>query len=82
MINFEKIGPDPPPITEKLDEKDENGASKEEFNEQVAGNERIGVQNANTSWYNCRKMIYVPRTPQNKGYPLGQYNKTTKKQTF
>lgn len=80
VINFEKIGPDPPPITDKVEDasqiKDESGANKDaEFNEQpTIINERLAAQNANqpsnTSWYNCRKMIYVPRTTQ-KGYPLG-----------
>lgn len=71
VINFEKIGPDPPPITEKSDDatlKDENGGSKEgEFGEERAA----ANQPPNTSWYNCRRMIYVPRTAQ-KGYTLGE----------
>lgn len=77
VINFEKIGPDPPPITEKADDsaqKDESGGKDSEFTEQ---GERVSNQPANTSWYNCRRMIYVPRAAQ-KGYPLGG-NQTEKK---
>lgn len=78
VINFEKIGPDPPPVTEKSDDlqtKEEPLNKEPDFNvEQPIVNDRVQVQSANqplnTSWYTCRKMIYVPR-PSQKGYPLG-----------
>lgn len=80
VINFEKIGPDPQPTIEKQEDsnliKDENGSnSKESECDSINGNERgnIALVNTpqNTSWYNCRKMIYVPR--QQKGYPCGNF---------
>lgn len=79
VINFEKIGPDPPPTTEKCDDgpiKDEANMIKDaDFStEQSNLNEKYSAQSINqppnTSWYTCRKMIYVPKTSQ-KGYPLG-----------
>lgn len=41
--------------------------------------ERMQIQNGppNTSWHNCRRMIYVPRTNQ-KGFPLGKSVTRTK----
>lgn len=70
MINFEKIGPDPPPINEKLDDGKDDIIIKED-NEIVNDKPMMAVPSVpNTPWYNCRKMIYVPRTTQ-KGYPLG-----------
>lgn len=80
VINFEKIGPDPPPTTEKCEDvqtKDETNTNKDsDFStEQSGANDKFSAQNLNqapnTSWYNCRKMIYVPKTSQ-KGYPLGK----------
>ncbi|KAK9679272.1 INTS6/SAGE1/DDX26B/CT45 C-terminus [Popillia japonica] len=76
VINFEKIGPDPPVPTEKIEDnilKDD--ISKElEFGQEIQslGEKSQNLHNSaqNTSWYNCRKMIYVPRNSQ-KGYPLG-----------
>lgn len=73
VINFEKIGPDPPPIEKLEDGKDELALNKDaEFD--ALANDRNNVPNVippqNTSWYTCRKMIYVPR--QQKGYPFGK----------
>lgn len=60
VINFEKIGPDPPPI----DSKDENGEQTE------GGEEKSDDMVKNTSWQNCRKLIYVPKSAQ-KGFAVG-----------
>lgn len=60
VINFEKIGPDPPPI----DSKDENNESGE------GGDEKSEDTVKNTSWQNCRKLIYVPKSAQ-KGFAVG-----------
>ncbi|XP_022906300.1 integrator complex subunit 6-A [Onthophagus taurus] len=68
VINFEKIGPDPPlTVNEKGDEiKDE--FVKDDFAQELPNVNERAIQN--TSWYTCRKMIYVPRSTQ-KGYPVG-----------
>ncbi|XP_017782990.1 PREDICTED: integrator complex subunit 6-A isoform X2 [Nicrophorus vespilloides] len=76
VINFEKIGPDPPlAIVDENTVKDENigGDVKDpEYNEMNNVNEVAAMnQVANTSWYICRKMIYVPRASTQKGYPIG-----------
>lgn len=70
VINFEKIGPDPPPPQFEKEDGKEEVLKEGEYNE---GNERVGIPNVpiNTSWYNCRKMIYVPKT--NKTYCVGMY---------
>ncbi|KAJ8922774.1 hypothetical protein NQ315_007809 [Exocentrus adspersus] len=70
VINFEKIGPDPPPPQCEKEEGKEEGVKEAEGNE---ANDRIGIPNVpiNTSWYNCRKMIYVPKT--NKAYCVGYW---------
>lgn len=73
VINFEKIGPDPPPISDKLEDNKDDVILIRDENEMNA-NDKSGIpvpSIPNTSWYNCRKMIYVPRTTQ-KGYPLGE----------
>ncbi|KAF2899520.1 hypothetical protein ILUMI_06655 [Ignelater luminosus] len=83
VINFEKIGPDPPPpnlekVEDILQSKDDMEVNInrdcEPINELSNSNlvERMQIQNGppNTSWHNCRRMIYVPRTNQ-KGFPLG-----------
>ncbi|CAH0560837.1 unnamed protein product [Brassicogethes aeneus] len=59
VINFEKIGPDPPPADK--DEK-EDGNSRD-------GDEMATAPPLNTSWHNCRKMIYVPKG--GKAYTFG-----------
>ncbi|RZC43162.1 integrator complex subunit 6 [Asbolus verrucosus] len=67
VINFEKIGPDPPPpLFDKNDDiKDEVGAVKEpEFDDRLANQPLLS-----TSWHNCRKMIYVPKS--SKSYCVG-----------
>lgn len=60
VINFEKIGPDPPEKTEEHEEE-----KNEEF---LHMEHRL---NANTpAWHNCRRLIYVPRSAQ-KGFAVG-----------
>lgn len=82
VINFEKIGPDPPPpILDKTDEfgkDDEMGINRSMEGVLEVPNpnmiDRIPMANTNghsNIWHNCRKMIYVPRTNQ-KGFPLGK----------
>ncbi|KAJ8927895.1 hypothetical protein NQ314_019600 [Rhamnusium bicolor] len=70
VINFEKIGPDPPPPLFDKEEGKEEGCKEVEYND---GSERGGVSNIsmNTSWHNCRKMIYVPKA--NKTYCVGHW---------
>jgi integrator complex subunit 6 len=64
VINFEKIGPDPPPpLFEKGDDiKDE--VKEPEFDDRMPNQSLLS-----TSWHNCRKMIYVPKS--SKSYCVG-----------
>ncbi|KAB0799372.1 hypothetical protein PPYR_07252 [Photinus pyralis] len=84
VINFEKIGPDPPPPTniEKGDDillvKEElttNGRECDPTNDLSNMNllqmQSLGAQN--TSWHNCRRMIYVPTRTNQKGFPTGYW---------
>lgn len=65
VINFEKIGPDPP-LVEKTDEKEEVIGLKEgEFDDRLSNQPLLS-----TSWHNCRKMIYVPKS--SKSYCVGK----------
>ena len=57
VINFEKVGPDPPPVSGEDGEV--NGV---EDNHLPQG----------YSWQNCRKLIYVPRSAQ-KGFAVGHW---------
>ncbi|XP_050299133.1 integrator complex subunit 6 isoform X2 [Anthonomus grandis grandis] len=61
VINFEKIGPDPPPLL--YDKED----GKEDFD--MEGDKNMPNMPQNTLWHNCRKMIYVPKT--SKSYCVG-----------
>ncbi|XP_014256090.2 integrator complex subunit 6 [Cimex lectularius] len=86
VINFEKIGPDPPLIpTENSKEGLEIGESEEikewdKDNSQGDGNGKMAngarpnpinpLTPGNTAWQTCRKLIYVPRSAQ-KGLPIG-----------
>lgn len=96
VINFEKIGPDPPPPN--LD-KNEDLLGKEDIDSNISrdcdsGNEisnsnvveRMQMQNINgppnTSWHNCRKMIYVPSRTNQKGFPLGNSFLSLKKYIY
>lgn len=80
VINFEKIGPDPPPPQfDKNDDiiKDDllivggglnkDGNVSNEFGGLI--DDRLNQPLLNTSWHNCRKMIYVPKS--NKSYCVG-----------
>lgn len=73
VINFEKIGPDPPlPSEIKMEvenSKDELVGSKDDSDSNPMVDRGSVSLVQNTAWYNCRRMIYVPR--QQKGYPLG-----------
>jgi integrator complex subunit 6 len=77
VIHFEKIGPDPPPPNnEKGDDNfKEDGdliGGIEPGGDNSLDNDKLQANPLpNTSWHNCRKMIYVPRTNQ-KGYSLGK----------
>ncbi|CAG9861724.1 unnamed protein product [Phyllotreta striolata] len=66
VINFEKIGPDPPPPQE--DGKDDNMKENEYPDMNPDRNPNMPV---NTSWHNCRKMIYVPKA--SKAYCVGYW---------
>ncbi|XP_075971454.1 integrator complex subunit 6 isoform X3 [Anticarsia gemmatalis] len=85
VINFEKIGPDPPPIDGANNrdgtEQDDNG---HEGDKEIDGDgERNGRWNsgqyqsqnqgasAPQAWHSCRRLIYVPRTVAQKGFAVG-----------
>ncbi|VEN54372.1 unnamed protein product [Callosobruchus maculatus] len=64
VINFEKIGPDPPPP--QFDKEDGKDDIKE-----IEDERGLPTVPLNTSWHNCRKMIYVPKT--SKTYCVGYW---------
>ncbi|XP_012284732.1 integrator complex subunit 6 isoform X2 [Orussus abietinus] len=72
VINFEKIGPDPPPLVNETqhqeddDNEDENGA----INGPRAQYPPNPLAPGNTAWHSCRRLIYVPRSAQ-KGFAVG-----------
>ncbi|KAF2356407.1 von Willebrand factor type A [Trinorchestia longiramus] len=110
VINFEKSGPDPPPVVHdgkdlplpdivEIDKENVYGGNSDNFapgGSQSNGHSSSGPLNASSSsnnhvtnntsctsisittttttpppaWYNCRKMIYVPR-PAQRGSPTG-----------
>jgi len=83
VINFEKIGCDPPPILPGLMDDDSNPDSltKADMEVKVLGftpgsaSSRPHTPNSvltpnNTSWHKCRKLIYVQRSAQ-KGFAVG-----------
>lgn len=59
VINFEKIGPDPP-------ERNDSDLTEEG----KALNNSTGGNGPPPAWHNCRKLIYVPRSAQ-KGIAVG-----------
>ncbi|XP_044255947.1 integrator complex subunit 6 [Tribolium madens] len=63
VINFEKIGPDPPP---PVMEKSEDGKEEPKDSE---FDDRMNPPILSTNWHNCRKMIYVPKS--SKSYCVG-----------
>ncbi|XP_022117379.2 integrator complex subunit 6 isoform X1 [Pieris rapae] len=83
VINFEKIGPDPPPIDggPNRDGEDEHHDEKDvEMDNDRNGRWNGGpYQSALTvnqpgapqAWHSCRRLIYVPRTVSQKGFAVG-----------
>lgn len=61
VINFEKIGPDPPPLQ----------YDKEEGKDDVDMLDSDRNMPQTTLWHSCRKMIYVPKT--SKSFCVGEY---------
>ncbi|KAL5005014.1 hypothetical protein ScPMuIL_018470 [Solemya velum] len=57
VINFEKIGPDPPLVV------NEGNCDSTQL---------VNLYPSTLSWQNCRKLIYVPRSAQ-KGYSVGHW---------
>ncbi|KAK3769954.1 hypothetical protein RRG08_048164 [Elysia crispata] len=87
VINFEKFGPDPPPVNEvsRMENgQDANGSAKEnqDTNKQILledTDDKKLNSNSNGSniqqlqaWHSCRKLIYVPRSAQ-KGHCTGHW---------
>lgn len=72
VINFEKIGPDPPPLTNEVQHLDDD--ENDEENNPLNGprNQYPGNITApgNSAWHSCRRLIYVPRSAQ-KGFAVG-----------
>ncbi|KAG7199341.1 hypothetical protein KM043_018188 [Ampulex compressa] len=72
VINFEKIGPDPPPLTMDVQHPDED--ENEDENNTSNGPRTLYPPNptmpGNTAWHSCRRLIYVPRSAQ-KGFAVG-----------
>ncbi|EFA02055.1 integrator complex subunit 6 [Tribolium castaneum] len=62
VINFEKIGPDPPPPVMEKGEDGKEESKDDEF-------DRMNPPILSTNWHNCRKMIYVPKS--SKSYCVG-----------
>lgn len=97
VINFEKIGPDPPllstelqaqlnqqeqqqqpssllplaPIDIELDDNDDENSSIT-INGIKTSQYLPTASVGNTAWHSCRRLIYVPRSPQ-KGFPVGYW---------
>ncbi|XP_023951174.2 integrator complex subunit 6 [Bicyclus anynana] len=86
VINFEKIGPDPPPIdggnNRDGDQDDVNpdgdkdmDGDGEKNGRWNGGSYQTGVPNqastAPQAWHSCRRLIYVPRTVAQKGFAVG-----------
>ncbi|KAK0040832.1 integrator complex subunit 6 [Biomphalaria pfeifferi] len=82
VINFEKFGPDPPPINDSIRMDPEgNGSAKENLDInrpiQIDGAEDKKTanhlnQSQSIAWHSCRKLIYVPRSAQ-KGHCTGHW---------
>ncbi|CAB3240509.1 unnamed protein product [Arctia plantaginis] len=85
VINFEKIGPDPPPIDgannkdgSELDDNNHEGEKEVDGDGDRNGRWNSGqYQNqiqgpsAPQAWHSCRRLIYVPRTVAQKGFAVG-----------
>lgn len=86
VIQFEKIGPDPPPLMPDGTVKQENDINglkeNQDINRQdfqtgedikpVITNPVQPAQPTNTSWHSLRKLIQVPKSAQ-KGYSVGHW---------
>ncbi|XP_046613078.1 integrator complex subunit 6 isoform X1 [Neodiprion virginianus] len=72
VINFEKIGPDPPPLANDAQHPDDDD-NEDEMN-LLNGTRPQFPPNTmapgNTAWHSCRRLIYVPRSAQ-KGFAVG-----------
>ncbi|CAG4965219.1 unnamed protein product [Colias eurytheme] len=84
VINFEKIGPDPPPIDGGTNRDGETDETHPDDKEMETDSERNGRWNggpyqtnmgmnqaAPQAWHSCRRLIYVPRTVSQKGFAVG-----------
>ncbi|KAL2731403.1 integrator complex subunit 6 [Vespula squamosa] len=72
VINFEKIGPDPPPLSNEVQHQDED-ENEDENNTNNGPRAQYSTNPAvlgNTAWHSCRRLIYVPRSAQ-KGFAVG-----------
>ncbi|KDR21465.1 hypothetical protein L798_03918, partial [Zootermopsis nevadensis] len=71
VINFEKIGPDPPPVTSE-DATAVDNDSEGKGNDNESDKDYISSLSAgnSTAWHACRRLIYVPRSAQ-KGFAVG-----------
>lgn len=71
VINFEKIGPDPPPLNNETQHVDDD--ENEDENTATNGTRTYPPNPTvpgNTAWHSCRRLIYVPRSAQ-KGFAVG-----------
>ncbi|XP_004930243.1 integrator complex subunit 6 [Bombyx mori] len=86
VINFEKIGPDPPPIDGAAGRDDQDEVNHDTEKEVDADADRNGRWNGGSyqtsanqnqsggapqAWHSCRRLIYVPRTVAQKGFAVG-----------
>ncbi|KAI4479419.1 hypothetical protein M0804_011204 [Polistes exclamans] len=72
VINFEKIGPDPPPLSNEVHNQDED-ENEDENNINNGPRTQYSTNPTvlgNTAWHSCRRLIYVPRSAQ-KGFAVG-----------
>lgn len=83
VIHFEKIGPDPPPLTEGMQHPSIRASAKKADSTEFVISGKGDMSNgdmlldddaksafAGSSWQSCRRMIYVPRSAQ-KGFAVG-----------
>lgn len=66
VIQFEKVGPDPPPIDSDSMQNNENGTKSN------SENKSNDINMVNTSWHSTRSLIYVHRSIQ-KNFPVGHW---------
>ncbi|KAH9514600.1 Integrator complex subunit 6 [Bulinus truncatus] len=82
VVNFEKFGPDPPPVSDSIRlDSEVNGSAKENLDInrplQIDDTEDKKMvnhvnQQQTAAWHSCRKLIYVPRSAQ-KGHCTGHW---------